>query len=411
MEYPAVVRYCLLCLIILLPQQSLAQTSHRPGARTSATGTDPLGSMSTSPSINTQPPDAPRNPRRARFQFIRGTVVQNNGSAAPAGTYVERVCGSRAKKEAETDSNGHFSFQIGATNVLPDASDETVHGKGVLWNRASEPLSGPFGVSSASFTELMGCELCARLAGHRSSTVALGKYHTMGDIDVGTLVLHPVERVLGTTVSITSLQAPKSARKAFDRAERAFRANKIQEAVGSLETSVRLFPRYAAAWFELGQIFQQQKRGEEARHAYLKSVEADSNYVKPYVALARIAALHQKWLDVAAVTDRALELNPLDLCEAYFLNSLANYNLNRIEPAERSAQRALRLDGLHHYPQIYLLMADIRYRAKDLAGAAEELRSYLQYAPEAADAEGVLSRIQDLDREIDHIANTQPNRP
>ncbi len=379
--------------LALLLSGGLAQTKRV------LTGADPLGSRSTSPSINSQPADAPRMQGRQHLQFVSGSVVVDDGTVPPTGTFVERVCNGRTKREAEVDAKGNFSFQVGAANVIPEASDDTAHGKDVLWNKASQELSGPFGVAAASTGALAGCELQAALAGYRSSKVPLGQIRTTNDINVGTIVLRPVDMVRGTTVSLASMQAPKNARKAYSRAEKEFRKKRTPEAVKDLEAAVDIFPGYAAAWFELGQLYHRQQRTEEARRAYLKAVEADSNFVKPYVELARIAVLRQRWLDAAEITDRALGLDPLDFCEAYFFNSLANYSLNRLDNAEQSARKGQRLDGIHRYPQFHLVLANVLYEKHDVTGALEQLHSYLKYAPAAANSGEVQSRIRELEHE------------
>ncbi len=66
----------------------------------------------------------------------------------------------------------------------------------------------------------MGCEVRARLAGYRSTPVMFDSGSSVGQIDVGTIVLYPLSKVRGTTVSATDMAAPKPARKAFERFER-----------------------------------------------------------------------------------------------------------------------------------------------------------------------------------------------
>jgi tetratricopeptide (TPR) repeat protein len=155
----------------------------------------------------------------------------------------------------------------------------------------------------------------------------------------------------------------------------------------------------------MGQICQQQRKVEEARRDYLKSIEADSLYVKPYVELARLAFLKRKWQDVIDITDRALDLDPLDFCEAYLFNSLANYSMDRLENAEKSARQAVRLDGLHRFPQVHLILANILYLNQDVAGAVEQLHAFLKYAPAAANADEVRARLQDLEREAGAVSH------
>ncbi len=411
MQYRILLRLALLALPLLVVPPVIAQNSGDPaGTRRANLGVDPLGSRSTSPGINTQPEDAPRMSKGPRFQFVSGTVVQDDGSPPPPGAFIERICSGKRKREAEVDAKGRFSFQVGVNNELPDASDDNAHAKGALWNRASQSLSGPYGVGSASYSDLMGCELAAQLVGYRSSRVSMGQFQSIGDIDVGTIVLHPAQYVRGTTVSITSMWAPKPAKKAYARAENDFRKKKIAETLKDLELAVEIYPKYAAAWFEMGQIFQQQHRTDEARRVYLKSVEADVNFIKPYIELARIAQSKQKWLEVADITGRALELDPLDFCEAYFLNSIASYTLGRFDDAERAARKALRLDGAHRFTQAYLILANVLYRNQDVAGAVEQMRAFLKFAPSASNAAEVRARLQELDKEANAAARNQPSR-
>lgn len=220
----------------------------------------------------------------------------------------------------------------------------------------------------------------------------------MGQIDVGTIVLHPIAKVPGTTVSVVSMQAPKDAKKALGRAEKSFKNKRFDEAEKNLKTAITAFPRYATAWLALGQLYQQWHRTEDARNAFSKAVEADINYVNPYIELARLAAVEQKWRDVADITDRALALDPLDFPEGFFLNSLANYSLGNPDAAERSARRAQRLDSLHRFPQAHLILASLLSRRGDVTGEKEQLRLYLKYAPGTPHAARIESRLEELER-------------
>jgi len=197
----------------------------------------------------------------------------------------------------------------------------------------------------------MGCELRADLPGYRSSSVILTGSQLMGRVlDVGTIVLYPIAKVQGTTVSISSLQAPKDAKKAMERGDKALRKAKLGEAETSFRDAVSIYPGYASAWFSLGRIYLEQNRAQDARLAFTTAQEADPNFVLPYVELARLAAMEKNWQQAADLTSRAITLNPLDIPDGFFLNSLANYNLKNFDAAERSARKAQRLDSLHRLP-------------------------------------------------------------
>lgn len=386
-----------------LAQQSGQTGNNNGNGNNNTTGnstSNPAGSIGTSSGRTNTSRTGANNPdpqfRRQQTIFISGSVVQDDGSPPPMGAVIERVCGGATTKEAYVSPNGSFGFQIGANNnVLADASDSS-----------PVPNSDPFESSrGSSFSgtgfggplRLVGCELRAQLGGFRSSVLLLDGKTSTGVLDVGTIVIYPAVKIQGTTVSATSLSAPKEAKKAFERAERALRKKDLEDAEKNLDHAVGSFPKYAAAWYLLGVIREQGHRDDEARDAFSKSLEADGNYVRPYVGLARLAAMVTNWQEVAALTDHALELNALDLPDGYYLNSLANFNLNKIDAAERSALKLQRLDSTHRFPGVHLILAGICRSKHDNAGEAEQLRTYLKYAPQAQDADKVRSRIHVLD--------------
>ncbi|NWG13092.1 MAG: tetratricopeptide repeat protein [Acidobacteria bacterium] len=342
---------------------------------------------------------------------ITGSVVREDGTPPPAGVVIERVCHGRTIKETYADAHGGFSFYIGGkSDVLPDASDDASALQGTTLNISLPRSAVPLGSATGTSIELMGCELRAQFPGHRSSTVSLGGLQRTGQVDVGTIVIHPIAKVPGTTVSVTSMQAPGGARKALERAEKAIQRNSLDEADRHFQEAVAAYPGYAQAWFGLGLIRQHQNRISDARQAYGRALEADSHFVRPRIELARIAGHERRWEEVADITDRALALNPLDFPEGFFMNALANYHLERLEASERSARRAVRIDSAHRYPQAHLLLAFILRHRKDAAGEAEQLRSYLKYAPANADTAEQRSRLAHLESKGSIVAGNLPDR-
>jgi tetratricopeptide (TPR) repeat protein len=309
------------------------------------------------------------------------------------------------------DLGGYFSFQVGdnnrMSNLLPDASDESMGGSSLFGRSMQSPgsFSGP---DLNPAIGLIGCELRAALGGYRSSTVILGSDTSVGQVDVGTILLQPIARVPGTLTSATNLGAPKAARKALDRAQKAFQKNKLEDAEKNLKAAVEIYPKYAAAWLGLGQVYGRTQRMAEAREAFTNAISADDKFVRPYIELARLAAMEKKWREVADATDRALSLDPLDFPEGFFFNALAHYQLNERDAAERSARKALRLDSQHRIVQAHLLLANILEQKKDFEGAMEQLRLCLEFAPKAPFADSARARLEELERTSKAVASKQP---
>jgi tetratricopeptide (TPR) repeat protein len=216
--------------------------------------------------------------------------------------------------------------------------------------------------------------------------------------EIGTIVLHRNGNVEGTTVSLTSLLAPKDAQKAFQKGRDAARKSKWQEARKQLENAVGLYPKYAVAWSELGATLEHLKDVDGARKAYERALAADPKFVDPYLQLARLELDGRQWQDAADATSQAIKLDPVNYPSAYVFNSLAEYNLKHLDVAEASAREALKLDTSHSYPLSDRIMAAILTLRGDLAAAAQYLRSYLKSAPSAGDAALVKQQVQQLER-------------
>ena len=415
----------------LMPAQEQQQPAPSPPPAPSPSpspGPDPGMPGGRTPSIPTPSPvpsprdQQPRQPDFGREQqqqqfpdmqrpiFLSGKVVLDDGTAPPEPVVVERVCNGQPRPEGYTDSKGRFSFQLGQNmGMIPDASvgsaADSMGGFG--------STSGSFGRSRTGVTErdLMGCELRATLPGFRSDVVNLAGRRLMDNPDVGTIVLRRLGNVEGTTISATTLQAPKDARKAFEKATEALRKKKTDEAQKNLEKAVQLYPQYATAWYELGALYQQQNNAAQAREAYGKSLAADAKFMKPYLQLALLAAQEQKWQEVADTTDRLLALDAYDYPRAWFFNAVANFNLRKIDAAEKSIRQGLKLDTQHSIPKLNHLLGIILFNKQDFTGASEHLRSYLQHAPNAQDADTVRKQLAELDKVTGQAAAAQPQAP
>lgn len=328
-----------------------------------------------------QTPRIPTNPQerqpsfedleQARPIYLSGKVVLDSGEPAPPQVSIERVCNGVPKREGFTDSKGRFSFQLGQNNVLADASESSV-------GTSMRGLGGaPRGVGN-----LIGCELRASLPGYHSSVVQLSNRRALDNPDVGTIILERMAKVDGFTFSSTSSYAPKDAQKALKKGTDAMGKKKLDEAELSLRKAVELYPKYAEAWYQLGNVYLRQTKLEEARAAFHESLKADSKYINPYGLLARLAASERKWEEAAENSATLIKLNPYVSGEAYYVSSIAHYNLNKLDTAEEHTREALKLakEG-QGSPLLYQLLGAILSRKNDMAGAVESLRTALKLTP------------------------------
>ena len=351
-------------------------------------------------------------PEMQRPIFISGKVVTEDGTPPPEQVIIERVCNGQPRPEGYTDSKGRFSIQLGQnSHMMMDASVGAASDNFPGSNNSPGGFGGIGGRGSGiSERDLMGCELRAVLAGYRSEPVHLGGRRMMDNPDVGTIVLRRLGNVEGLTYSATSMMAPKDAKKAYEKGMDRVKNKKPADAQKEFEKAVALYPKYAAAWFELGAIHQAQNRPAEARKAYEQSLAADSKYTKPYLNMALLSAAENNWQEVADTTERLVRLNPVDYPNAFFYNSVANYNLQKFEAAEKSAAEAVKLDTNHRLPKAQHLLGVLQAMRNNLSGAAENMKAYLKYAPQANDAENVKKQLAEIEKQLGQVGQIEPTR-
>ena len=150
--------------------------------------------------------------------------------------------------------------------------------------------------------QTQGCYLTITLQGYRSFT---------GWVRDGTLVtLHRIGANEGSSVSVVSLNAPPDAKARYQAGEAAAAKKKWPQAEQAFRDAVSIYPNYALAWSELGQVLIEQNRLDEATSALTKSHDADPQYIKPLVQLLAVASLQQRWADELRLGQTVLPMRP-----------------------------------------------------------------------------------------------------
>lgn len=310
--------------------------------------------------------------------FITGNVTLPDGTEPPDRVLIERLCSNNnVRSEGYTDSKGRFSIQLGQSlQLVPDASqtmflDGTQGFAGTTRSSTSTPNGDPY----------FDCELRARLAGHRSSTILLAGRRPMDNPAVGTLVIFPLSATDGATISGTAAAASKDAKKAFDKGVSELKKQKWESAEKELRKAVQLHPKYADAWLELGKTHMARKQIDAARDAFQHAIDADPQYVYPYEQLYLVSFEQAKWPELAQLTEKLLRMNPYEFPGAYYFHGVAQYAMKNWDAAETSLVKAIEADTRGRNPKTHYVLGLVLAQKRDYAGAKQSLTIFSQLAP------------------------------
>jgi tetratricopeptide (TPR) repeat protein len=335
--------------------------------------------------------------------FLLGRVATNDGSPIPNDMRIERVCNLRVRQQVYASSRGDFSMQMGSkADSLVDASGGDVSDDYARGNQNyPDGMTTKASNGGISRFKLASCELRASAAGFHASVISLVDLDRFGSsIDVGTIVVQRAIKPEGTTLSAIPYKAPKDARKAYERGLEAERKGKLAEARKYFKQAAELYPKYAIAWFQLGSVLEKENENDAAQTAYLKATAIDAKFVPPFLSLASMAYRERNWREVlrfsghildldplshSVVTGYIVDLDPVNYAEAYFYNAIANYKLNKVDAAEKSALKAEHVDLRTNFPQLHLLLAEIFAGKNDYASAIYEVQTYLELVPSSKD--------------------------
>ena len=275
---------------------------------------------------------------------------------------------------------GKTVWRLPACSILSVFGDGTVQYEVDLAARPEDPLT----------TDV--CPINIRLEGYRTVDVTLRQD--------AVIVLKRNGIGQGSSISMTALNAPAPARKAYENGVAAILKQKWDQAQGELERAVALYPEYAPAWSDLGEALAEQSKPRQAHAAWERALKADPKYLRPYQQLAKLDLDEGRNEDALRIADRGMALNPVEFPGIYYYAAVANYNLKHLEAAEKLARNAIRLDFPREIPLAESLLGSVLAAKGDRAEAIEHLRKYLELSPKATDAGDVEQLARKLERVV-----------
>ena len=319
--------------------------------------------------------------------LLIGRVIFDDGTRPQEPVLVEMLCYGEVRRQTYA-IRGQFSLQFGTSRPVTfmdsSVSDAAQDDEFFQANRLGvDRPSQAFSKNVLNNLDLSGCELRARLPGFQSERIQLGRRRPLDTPDVGEIVLHRLSDVGDTTVSVTTLRAPKKAKKAYENAQKELKKKKASpsRARRELENAVKVFPEFAAAWHLLGEVRLTRKDSTGARQAFEKAIAADPEYVLPYLSLAKLEVEQGRWEDAAKWSSGVIELNP-HIMYAHYLSAAANYSLGKLDLAEEAVQEVQKSGEAQRYPVTYFILGGILAQRGNIPSATAEFNRFLQVQPE-----------------------------
>ena len=141
-------------------------------------------------------------------------------------------------------------------------------------------------------------------------------------------------------MSVTSLQVPNGARKEFEKGEkRTSEATTLIRRHNISGESHAEYDKYAAAWNELGNLYATTKENEKSQQVLKRPSPLTRINIPPYLGLAQLELQDQKFELSVKLPGKLFALDA-SVGDANFIQAIGNFKLNRLDAAEKSAQKA-----------------------------------------------------------------------
>jgi tetratricopeptide (TPR) repeat protein len=194
----------------------------------------------------------------------------------------------------------------------------------------------------------------------------------------------------GAKVSVAALQIPTGAVREMLEFQKDFDSGKLEGAEKHLQKAIKIFPKWALAHHNLGQVLAKMHQYDKAIPEFEAARDLDPQMVQPSVSLAGIYLLQKEFPKGEAAARRALEIDPS--------NSAAQYFLGRVlEMSGQETPEAIDLlrKTQAQYPAAHLVLSNIFLKRNQPDDAKVELKAYLAQ-PNAMDKEKVQCILQHL---------------
>jgi len=173
-------------------------------------------------------------------------------------------------------------------------------------------------------------------------------------------------------VSAEFLKIPEPALREMQKFFKDFDDGKLEDSIKHVSKAIKIYPQWAAAHHNLGQTYARMGDYDKAVPEFQSAAELDGRLPRPWLGLAKIYFLQQKYEEGEAAARRAIEIDPVSAEGRYFLaRNLVGQGKSTTETED------LLVKSREQYTVARLLLATVYLRRGSINRAADELRGYL----------------------------------
>jgi Tfp pilus assembly protein PilF len=194
------------------------------------------------------------------------------------------------------------------------------------------------------------------------------------------VVLTPISTVVHRPApALTDLQAPKEAKKEFEKGQKALDGKNAKKAEQYLESAVKIYPCYARAQTDLGLTLSTLRKFEEAEKALKKAIQCDPGFLDSYTVLGQLLNAEKHYQESEAVLEEGLRLSP-GAWQFYAELGTANFGQGKYPGAAQQFQKAEQMTPPPP-ADIHVKLANAYVKMESFDKAYTEMAAYLSADP------------------------------
>ena len=188
--------------------------------------------------------------------------------------------------------------------------------------------------------------------------------------------------VVGT---VFAQAVPPDAQKEYQSALTSISKGEREAAIVKLEGAIKIFPTYFLALQQLGLLYIDTEKDQQAINPLTKSLEINPKSAQSYLGLGMAYVNLGRPKEAIKALNESLALDRREF-RSYLYLGMAQIDIGKLDEAEKSLKKAYSIGGSNQARTAHLHLASLYSTRKEYQKAIDELETYLRENPKAPNA-------------------------